>query len=304
MRNRILITFLLLGIGQSLLIAAQRHSAIELSVGGGWSTLGYKVQPNQEDVRGANIGSWGLQAHVGYAFFFTPNVGLGVGANFSHYGADATLSGTAKWENVTDMEGEAYTHLTIIHSLHDKQDIYLVEIPLTVYFLVPLSDDLSLNAEIGAKYALPILSDASYYADIEHQGNYGIWGLNLYDVPGHGFYRENDFHNTYSVAAKNQLSLFLKLGLSYEISTNIHLFGNIYGDYGLFNTLQNGEFELGFQNDRAGMEETHSFMPAYNGIITTNYISEKSHPIQIGLELGLRFVFPHKKTYPCKCMLY
>ena len=43
MRNRIIILFLFVGL--SLPIAAQMHSAVEISVGGGWSTLGYKVQP-------------------------------------------------------------------------------------------------------------------------------------------------------------------------------------------------------------------------------------------------------------------
>ena len=90
MRNRIIILFLFVGL--SLPIAAQMHSAVEISVGGGWSTLGYKVQPKQEDVQAANKGSWGAQAHFGYALFFTPKVGLGIGANFSHYGASADLS--------------------------------------------------------------------------------------------------------------------------------------------------------------------------------------------------------------------
>ena len=49
MRNRIIILFLFVGL--SLPIAAQMHSAVEISVGGGWSTLGYKVQPKQEDVK-------------------------------------------------------------------------------------------------------------------------------------------------------------------------------------------------------------------------------------------------------------
>lgn len=302
MRNRILIIFLLLGL--SLPFAAQKHSAVELSVGGGWSTLGYKVQAQQADLTGSNSGSWGVQAHVGYAFFFTPNVGLGVGANFSRYGAGASLSGTLQWQGVADTEGETYDHLTLIHSLSDKQEMYLVEIPLTLYFLYPLTDALSFNAEIGAKYAIPVLSKAFYHADIEHQGNYGIWGLNLYDIPEHGFYRESDFHNDYTVPAKNQISIFLKLGLDYEIGANVHLFGNIYGDYGLMNALKRGQSELGFQNDRAGMEGTHYFMASYDGITATNILSEKSHPIQVGLELGIRFVFPHKKSYPCKCMGY
>ena len=137
MRNRILIIFLLAGL--SLPLRAEMHSAMEISVGGGWSTLGYKVQPTQADVTGTNKGSWGAQVHVGYALFFTQNVGLGVGANFAHYGANASLSGTARWEDVTDTEGETYNHLTLIHSLKDKQDVYLVEIPLTLYLDFPLS---------------------------------------------------------------------------------------------------------------------------------------------------------------------
>ena len=282
-------------------MAARMHSALELSVGGGWSTLGYKVEPKQADVKGSNIGSWGAQVHVGYALFFTPTVGLGIGANFSHYGANATLSGSAQWKDVTDTEGERYNHRTLIHSLKDQQDVYFVEFPLTLYFVYPMSYHLSLNVEVGAKYGIPVLSRASFHADIEHQGDYGIWGLNLHEVAGHGFYRERDFHNDYPITVKNQISVFLKLGIAYEIGRNTHLFANIYGDYGFTNAQQSGSSELGFRNDRAGMEEAHAFMPAYHGLVSTNNISAKSHPAQVGLELGLRFVFPHKKTYPCMC---
>lgn len=299
MRNRILIIFLLLGL--SLPMAARMHSALELSVGGGWSTLGYKVLPTQADVTGSNKGSWGLQAHVGYALFFTPNIGLGVGANFSHYGATASLTGTARWNDVMDTEGETYHHLAIIHSLRDKQDVYLVEIPLTFYIAYPMTDHLSFNMEIGAKYGIPVLSQASFHADIEHQGDYGLWDLNLHGVTGHGFYRETDFHNDYTIAVKSQVAAFLKLGLSYQISRNTDLFANIYGDYSFTNSLQKGQAELGFQNDRETMAAAHAFMPAYNGIISTNNLSDKAHPMQIGLEVGVRFIFPHKKTYPCMC---
>lgn len=302
MRKRIIIIFLFMGL--SLPMAAQMHSAFEFSVGGGWSTLGYKVQPKQEDVKGANSGSWGAQVHIGYALFFSPNVGLGVGANFSHYGASASLAGIARWNDVIDTDGERYNHLAVIHSLKDRQDIYLVEIPLTFYFEYPLSDYLFFNLEVGAKYGIPVMRNASFRADIEHQGDYGIWGLNLYDVPDHGFYREGDFHDSYAIATRNQISAFLKLGLAYGINKKLQFFANIYGDYGFMNVFKSGEAALGFQNDRAGMASTHSFMPDYKGITATNYLSPSSQPIQVGVELGLRFIIPHKTTYPCRCRLF
>lgn len=299
MRKRILIIFLTIGL--SLPTVAQMHSALEISVGGGWSSLGYTMKPDQADVNGANKGSWGAQVHVGYALFFIPHVGLGVGADFTRYGSTASLSGTARWNGVIDTNGEKYNHLTLLHSFKDRQDVYYVEIPLTFYFVYPITDQLSFNLEAGAKYGIPVIGNASFRADIEHQGDYGIWGLNLHDVPGHGFYREKNFHGSYPVSFKNQISAFLKLGVACEISRNIQLFANIYGDYGFVNALPSGQADLGFRNDRAGMETTHSFMPAYHGIITTNNISAKSHPLQVGLEIGLRFVFPHKKSYPCIC---
>lgn len=303
MRNRILIILLFI-VGLSLPAAAQTSSALEVSVGGGWSTLGYKVVPTQADIKGSNSGSWGLQAHVGYAFFFTPHIGLGIGVDFSHYGANASLSGTARWNDVMDAEGESYNHLALIHSLRDQQDVFMVDIPLTFYFVYPITDDLGFNLEVGARYGIPVLSKASYRADIEHQGDYGIWGLNLHDVSGHGFYREPDFRNTYPIAVRNRIAGFLKLGLTYEINRNVQFFGNIYGDYSFTNVLQGGFSALGFRNDRAGMEDTHSFMTDYNGIIATDNISDKSHPIQIGVEVGIRFIFPHKQSYPCMCYSY
>ena len=266
MRKRIALIVVMACIAPVL--RAQISSAIEFSLGGGWSTLGYKAQvPSQPDVYGSNNGSWGLQAHVGYALFFARYFGLGVGAEVSHIGSIATYGGTARWDD-TDSEGQNYSHLVAIHSLTDKKDVWYLEVPLTFYVLVPLSVDVSLNLEAGAKYSLPIRSSASYKTSFEHMGEYSPFGLLLYDIPEHGFYDVTDLSDSYTIMASYNVSAFLKAGIEYKLSTKTRVFANAYADFGCVNSLQD--------------------------------ISSK--PIQAGLEVGIRFVFTHRNAYPCHCV--
>ena len=73
-------------------------SSLQFYLGGAYSSMGYRLQD------GKNLGHAGGEVSVRYAYFFTPEWGLGIGADFSTYGSRAKLNTMHQWDGQTDTE--------------------------------------------------------------------------------------------------------------------------------------------------------------------------------------------------------
>ncbi|MCQ2348347.1 MAG: hypothetical protein MJZ65_04075 [Paludibacteraceae bacterium] len=288
--------------------SARLTSMIEVSVGGGWSSLGYQLNTEaQPFLTAKQAGSYGLTAHIGYGLMFTPHIGLGVGADIARYGADVKLGDQAQWLGVTDTDGELYDHITEVRSWKDQQQLYMVEIPLAVYFRAPASGSkFYFSGEVGAKVGIPVLSDAKYKGELSHQAGYEPWQLNLQQVGGHGFY-DSTMDGKYDLSAKTSFAVFAKVGFETPLDEKekVWFYGHLCGTYYVAPALSltDTPTPLGFHNDSDNpvMQETHAFMADYTGILSTDMIKGKPTPISVGVELGVRFKIPHKQTFGCHC---
>ena len=73
-------------------IPADQGSSLQFYLGGAYSSMGYTLRDGQ------NFGHIGGELSVRYAYFFTPEWGVGVGADFSTYGSRAKLNTTIQWD--------------------------------------------------------------------------------------------------------------------------------------------------------------------------------------------------------------
>lgn len=281
-----------------------RTSVIEIAAGVGWSSLGYNLTSPQQSLIARQGGSYGYNAHFGYALFFNPYVGIGLGADISRYGATAQLDGERIWEGVTDTDGERYDHHLLLSAWRDQQEVTYIEVPLALYLTIPTQSRANISFALGARYGIPISTGSSFSGTTTHYGTYDPWGiLTLRDMPNHGFYTERNFSGANSLPVRHVISAFIKVGTDIRLTDHVALTAHIYANYGITNALDNQEqrTELGWQNDRNGMQRAHYFMAPYSSILNTNLVSDSSHPISIGAEIGLRFRIPHTHPYDCKC---
>jgi len=291
----------------TLMVRAQLSSMLEFSAGGGWSSLGYKVgSGNQELLNVQQTGSYGFTAHIGYGLMFNKYVGLGIGADFSRYGSTAKLGGATQWKGVLDTDGERYDHTTEISNWKDAQALYMLEVPLSVYLRAPLPNEKSwFSAVVGAKVGIPMMSSGKYSGDLMHTAGYEPWQLVLQDVRGHGFY-SSSMSNNYSLSPRISCAAFAKVGFETALDKKqkLFFFGHIYATYYFLNTLNFSDQakDLGFINDSEdnAMRQAHYFMDEYTSILDTKHVNQKSMPIGVGIELGLRVRFPHKHKN-CHC---
>lgn len=283
-------------------------SFIELSVGGGWSSLGYKL--NNETQPGLMLkqnGSYGLEAHFGYGLQFTKNIGVGIGADLSRYGATAKINGQARWSGVRDTDGELYDHITSVQRWTDKQEIYMLEIPLSLYLRFPIATDVRIYGQIGAKACIPLMNKAHYEGTVSHQGFYEPWMLTVSDVPNHGFYTA-DMKSDYTISTKLTVAAFAKIGIEAPVDELRHvwLFGAIYGTMHFMPAIEVSATPapIGWRNDIQGEanRQAHYFMSDYTPVYNTALMSGKPNPVAVGAEIGIRFRIPHPKRYRSHCM--
>ena len=170
-----------------------RGNAFEITAGGGYSSLGYKVNNVADQLASKTSGSYSLQAHIGYNWFFCEYAGLAVGADIQHYGQKATLNGLLTWSGVTDTDGEKYDHLLNLNNWTEQQNYWAVEIPVSFVFSFPVvQDKLYITAQVGGKYGIPL---SAKYAGSGALGKHGaVLHLNdarvlgqrqLFQLPGH-----------------------------------------------------------------------------------------------------------------------
>lgn len=317
--NRFL--FAIVGVLLSLSMSAQNPSkgiSFDVQVGAGYSTLGYKV--NAQDVLPAStVGSYGLNAHIGINYFFSRYVGISMGADVARYGSQMRLGGTLAYPDVTDTDGERYTHSLTIHSwCEQQQQIYLAP-QLLLQATAPVGMA-RLSFALGVEYGFCLRSFYSAKGDLEHTGFYEPWNLTLHDVPSHGFYRGDNLRPRGLFAADmQQLSLVARAGVLIPLARRLDLSVHALFKYSVLGGRslngQNaafgeagGELPLGFREEPGSVSQevydAHAFMPAYSPLVSTALTSGAYKPLLVGLEIGIRYTIPFgRKKYPCRCVV-
>ena len=286
---------------------ARVTSVIEIAAGGGWSTLNYAVSSPIEGLNVRQNGSWSVTAHSEYIIMFNRYIGIGAGVDITHYGAITAIDGRMQWTGVTDTDGEVYNHHLSITGWRDKQDVWFLQPGLFIHADIPVGDNIAITFAGGGRYGLPIAQRMSYGGTTCHTGVYPQWGLTLYEMENHGFYTATASMQTTDWKANRMIDLVLRAGVQYHIGKYTALVVRAWVACGVTDALRitSSNQALGFANDKPGMEKIHYFMNDYTSVLATNLVTDPhSKPIAAGLEIGVRWIFPHpsKRTNICRCL--
>ena len=274
-------------------IPADQGSSLQCYLGAAYSSMGYGLQDGQ------NFGHIGGELSVRYAYFFTPEWGLGVGVDFSTYGSRANLNTTLQWDGQADTDGEIYNHRAVTHDWQENQRTYMLSIPLTVQYQHRFNEKVGIFAALGGFAGMPLVSNYNLVSgSVEHRGLYPQWGLELYGLDNHDFYMENigdAFTKEQHALALKQIAAGVKLDLGVIIPLNkqLDLFAGVYGSV-VCNDLQTSSHELGWQQTAYTDYRQHAFMPEYQGLVNSTY-TNAVRPWAAGIKVGVHFR-PAKKA--------
>lgn len=270
---------------------------LDIYAGGGVGTLGYQLQGGAVDLSAA------FGAGLGYTYFFHPSVGLQLGLSFSRVVSSARLTERMEWRTwqdgspLTDYTGEPYIHYAAFSDFRERQQAYLVEVPLGLRFryFKSSSSKAGLHAALGAKLAIPVMANYTRVSgDITHTGWYEQWQLTLHDLPGR--FETERFDTKQEESITNRLHLinaeaYAELGLAVRINSHYELYIAAYGQY-LINdfsaTQMSDRVPLGFRNTH----NNYAFMNEYHGLIGTDKVGAL-HPWMAGLKIGIS-IWPGK----------
>ena len=286
---------------------ARVTSVIEIAAGGGWSTLNYAVSSPIEGLNVRQNGSWSVTAHSEYIIMFNRYIGIGAGVDITHYGAITAIDGRMQWTGVTDTDGEVYNHHLSITGWRDKQDVWFLQPGLFIHADIPVGDNIAITFAGGGRYGLPLAQRMSYGGTTCHTGVYPQWGLTLSEMENHGFYTTTATMQTTDWKANRMIDLVLRAGVQYHIGKYTALMVRAWVACGVTDALRitSSNQALGFANDKPGMEKIHYFMNDYTSVLATNLVTDPhTKPIAAGLEIGVRWIFPHpsKRTNICRCL--
>lgn len=272
---------------------ADQGSSLQFYLGGAYSSMGYHLQD------GKNLGHIGGELSVRYAYFFTPEWGLGVGVDFSTNGSRGKLNTMLQWDNQIDTDGESYNHRAITHDWKEDQRTYMLSIPLTVQYQHRFNDKVGIFAALGGFVGFPLISNYRLVSGaLEHRGYYPQWNLELYGLNNHDFYTEHigeSFSKESHKLSHKQIAAGVKvdLGVIIPLNNKLDLFAGVYGSV-VCNDLQSEQHELGWQQTGYTDYRQHAFMPTYEGIVNSTY-TDAIRPWSVGIKVGIHFR-PTKKA--------
>ena len=274
-------------------IPADKGSSLQFYLGGAYSSMGYKLTDGQ------NLGHAGGEVSVRYAYFFTSEWGLGIGADFSTYGSRGKLNTTLQWDGQSDSEGEKYDHRAVTHDWQENQRTYMLSIPLTVQYQHRFNDKVGIFTALGGFVGLPLISNYRLVSgSVEHRGYYPQWNLELFDLDNHDFYTEqigDAFTKEQHPLSLKQIAAGVKLdlGVIVPLSKQLDLFAGVYGSV-VCNDIQSEQHELGWQQTAFTDYRQHAFMPEYQGLVNSTS-THAVRPWAAGIKIGVHFR-PAKKA--------
>ena len=189
--HRVLVLVLwLLGTGGGMSWSQNAFSPshyIDIEVGGGVGGLGYELDG------GRTLVAPSFSVGAGYTWFFLPIAGLQTGVRLTHIATTAMLTEPMEWRTAADdgrlrdYMGEEYTHRASFDSWKEREQMWLLQVPIGLRFRHFASTDAryGLHAAVGALLSVPLRSTYTLLSgEVTHTGWYEQWRLLLHDLPG------------------------------------------------------------------------------------------------------------------------
>lgn len=256
---------------------------IDIHAAGGVSRMEYSL------IGGANGITPAFSVGAGYTWFFHRSVGLQLGLHFTRVASDAKMTDPMQWNSIADYQGDIYDHRMSFGDWHEKQQSYLLEVPLGLRFRYHKDDHRAgLHAAFGAKLAIPVLSNYATLGSVTHSAWYDQWKLELHDLPGR--FETESFDPKQRTDIDRRLhkwnaEAYAEIGMNIRLNIRADLLIAAYAQYMFTNfsaTADDAHTPLGFATDH---NNAYAFMTTYDGLIGTDRIGS-IHPWIAGLKLG------------------
>jgi len=260
-----------LSIFLALLMGVQTFAS-EFSVygGGALSTLMYDTKEGDK-----SQGLGGLFG-FGYAYFFTPNLGLVSGLEMAFYNAKYELKNIAQQPYMfKDYEGHEMEFRSRVEGYREEQSLVILQIPFMLQYRQ--GENHQFYAMTGTKIGIPLSGKNKISADSVKNSAYSKFEDYEYTTQkfmGFGTFVGQESEK--KLPLQTAVLLSAETGVKWKLSESLRLYTGIYFDYGL-----NPVTKRGSSSERVieykSQEQTFDF----------NNLIDETTPLAVGLKLRL-----------------
>ena len=270
------------------------EQGLNIDISGGFGFGGFGFTPmfghRQADAHTLNANVFPLwNGAIGINYYFLPWLGVGTGAQLSNYANKSSV--VWGWDySATDAQGDKYTFTAKPVGIEEKQEMYMLEIPLNVRFRV-IERNVGFHGAIGVKFGVPV---KDYYRSsggtIQNQVYYPDFDL-LLDKNIPGVLEDITVNATQQkITGLNKLNCgaYAEIGMLFRLHQRIDLMLAVAGTYYLNDVMKGATANpLGFNDPSLPTDYYPSpFTSAYNGVLSSNEV-QQLHPWSLQLKLGL-----------------
>ena len=218
------IVLCLLG-GTATMFSQQSKHEFSVYGGGGLSTLNYKV------TTGEHKAGLGGQFGLGYHYFFSPEWGVGTGAELAFFNAKYNTKNLNIYQMTADIDDVLFLFRSDVSGFEEKQRAILLQIPLMLQFQTGGNRQFYVAA--GGKVGIPLQVKYNNTASYSNSGYY-LHENALYDTQE--FLGFGNFPNKKSAGDLDFKTVFFlsaEAGVKWKLSDGLSLYTGVYMDYGL-----------------------------------------------------------------------
>jgi outer membrane protein OmpA-like peptidoglycan-associated protein len=267
---------------------------LEGYLGVGYGGIDYKLQD------GKDVGFVSGLGQINYAYFFTPEWGIGAGLDFANYTTTGISNALLTWPGQTDSDGETYTHRSKLQDWKERQNLLSVGIPITAQYQhwwktdgKKGEDKIGIFAEAGIKVGIPF---AGTYAVkdglVNHTGWYEPWQLELDHL--HDFAEQQNAKQSGKFTTNPTVAATATVGALFPLKKNLDLMVGIYFNYSFNSCHKSSSDALGFYEEGVSPEYYSGFMNQYQGLPNSTQI-DGMRPFAVGVKVGLHWHIKKKE---------
>jgi Outer membrane protein beta-barrel domain len=262
-------------------------------------SLGFGLAPSLSQIKNQDIQSgldlsyekrYSLSGYLEIGYFFTKNIGLTSGLNYSSYNTQLSLDSYSRKFYTIDQENENYELRISGNDITENQYVGILGIPICLNMRFNIKRDLGVYVQTGINIAMPLDNKYETSGTFSYSGFFSSYNVLLHDLPEYGF--PSDLTTTSNGYLKLRSIIYCALA-------------SVGLDYTVDNRFQ---FSIGASFNKS-LESISAFIPPDNFQLTTganqlNSFMEGSSRVllqSIGINFGVRyFISDFKKNQYAK----
>lgn len=276
-----------------LSLPAQRRKPayIEVELGGGFTSFPYD-KGKKQFVRG---GVFDIGARYSLLFNGREGWGISTGLGFSTFQGGIVLNENYAFPAI-DSEGDPYELRVKVQNWNERQHIYYINIPLSVFYQQKPRLGSGWITSLGLKLYMPLAGSYNVpTGGLTTAGYYEQWGGTLLEnLPQHGFGYYEGFNPKGKIKANFLVSAQFLFGGIIHIDRKNEAFIAGYIEHGFYDMINPNKDVPLF---RSASQDLGKFTGEYSGYYLSS-MSQNTIPLMIGVRIGWRFKDIHK----CNCI--